>query len=52
MRVQRELRVRDFNGKFNRVCLIRPNRYRYYKGVIKQPYHCSIVRLTSRIPSV
>lgn len=30
MRVQRELRVRDFNGKFNRVCLIRPNRYRYY----------------------
>lgn len=30
MRVQRELRARDFNGRFNRVCLIRPNRYRYY----------------------
>lgn len=30
MRVQRELRARDFNGRFNRACLIRPNRYRYY----------------------
>lgn len=30
MRVQRELRARDFNGRFNRACLIRPNCYRYY----------------------